>query len=333
MGILVRSGPLSDPGIQELIAEHFVPVALDVGGVRLKWKFVPESTPNYVPPAYEMEDVSLFAAIERQDPLSQGVWLTTPEGKVLRSSYQVYAEPMLDVMRLALEDWRKQGAPNPSPLPVRRRRADLKSELVEGGVRLRIYGRLLDGGNLPPFRDSLDLSPQELERLLPTKVEPGVSVKVPDELLVEIATRLYPGEMRVAVRPEEVRQVGATITINAVEDGIARAKLEGYVELEGEFPFSSRRRLLQSNLIGEMEWRVEPRQLASLQIVSDGIWQAEYPEGVSPTKLDVYPVAIPSARMVMSPPIRMMFLIELARAEADRPPPTITHFLAPTAAR
>lgn len=292
-----------------------MPVAIDVGSVRQKWKFA-AGTPNYTPAEAGTEEVQLFSAIERQSPMSQGIWLTTPAGKVLRESYHVNAGPMIDVMRLAVADWKKQGGAPPIPVPGRAKRKSVDAA-ADGSVRLAIHGRLLDGSDMPPFRDSVDFSADQLLGLLPEKIEPGSSIDVPSVILREFASRLYPGELRLAIRPEEVQTATAIVAIADVEDGIARAELEGQIEIDGVFPFSSRHRTLKARLAGEMSWQVQSRKLVALRIVSDGTWQAEYPPGVLPTVADIYPGGTMSlGPPVMSSPMRMLFLIEFGHSES-----------------
>jgi hypothetical protein len=309
---------LSDPEVLSLIARQFVPVAVDVGSVRPDWKFIPHGTSNYTPEHLGDREKELFAAIEKQDPQSQGIWLTTPDGKVLRSSYHVSAQPMLAMMEAAIADWKRLGGTDPLPIPPSVRCTGPCLEPLPGTVRLTFHGRLVTDSSHPPepLRDTLDVSEKDFEELLAREPQPGQTHEVPARLMQSWATRLYSGEMRLAVRPEEIRSAHATVTIEEVGQELVTGQVQGAIELDGVVPLSTRRRLLHSELTGTLQWRLDSRELQTVRIVCDGMWQAEYPGGIPAVSLDIYPGGASPEPLRLCPPLRMLFLIEYVRPDA-----------------
>jgi len=309
MGILVRSGPLSHPTVRRLIADHFVPVAIDIARFRQVWgdiretaKLSPGGLEPVAPP--DESELALFRSIEQQDSMPQGVWMTTPDGTLLRSAYCVTPHPMLSAMKAAIAEW--QDLTNAAPLPLR------AASESSGESTLTFYGRLLDGGSHVIFRDSALLSAEQWLGVLPDSPRLGQSFEVPQAVLQVIASRIYPGEMRLIIRSEEIKHVAASMTVRAIENGIALADLRGSLEVVGSFPFSTRRRQHEANLTGELRWRLTPPELLSVQLVSDGKWQGDYPEGRLSASTDIYPGGmIPGGQMAMSPPMRLLFLVEM----------------------
>jgi hypothetical protein len=320
MGILVRSGPLSHPEVQRTINDYCVPVAFDLCAIlpyraeHMNQLAAPESSTRSLTEQTGEQDpeIATFLAIQRQNPLNKGIWITTPDGKVLCSSYQVTAEPMLALLNATVADWRKSANGPPLPLAA----AKIESSEVEvietpdQACRLLVHGRLLDDSN-NLFRDVIDLSRAECRQLVPETLHVGDSVALPENTLKRLVTRFHPGEMRLALNREDVRSVTAEVTITRIEAGVAHAELKGKLEVDGVWIAGGRRRQHQATLAGTIQWHIERQAPTAIEIVSDGTWQAEYPEGFKPgSDLDTYPGG-PSGRLVMSPPMRMLFLAEL----------------------
>ncbi len=313
--MLVRSGPLSDAAIQRLVAERFVPVAIDLAMVRPDWRFTPEGSVSCTTACYVPEEGAVFEPILKQDPMSQGIWLVTAEGKVLRSSYHVTPAPMLAVMRAAVREWEEIGGAPPLALPPRLTGPRADPAEPPAAVVLRFYGRLDDGSGAAPYRDTLRFTRREWEALWPEAPTVGQTLELPAAALEAIMRRLYAGEMRLAVRPEEIRHAEARVTVRSIENGIAVADVQGRLAMSGSFPFIARHRQYDAALRGEIHLRADSREPTRVEIVSDGEWRAEYPEGLPQTAVDLYPTATLGGRLVLGPPTRLVFLIEL-----DQPP-------------
>ncbi len=330
MGILVRSGPLSHPAVQKAILDYCVPVVFEIRRALPTWVGIPglgdPEAERIMASPDEDPEVAAFLAIHSQDPMTQGIWITTPDGKLLRSSYQTAAAPMLGTIEAALRDWRKIESRPPLPLPE----SALVNQWPETSpcpsdvTRLKVFGRLLDGSNFEPFRDDIDIPKSIWGTFLPQKPAEGAEFELPRPFLLEIATRFYSGEMRMRLRPEEVQSVRCKGRIVAVKDGVAEAELRGEVSIKGAVAFSlTREREYQAQLRGLVRWRpgdLEPKQFL---LVADGNWRSQYPEDMTElVAYDVYP-AQSIAKLVWCPPTRMIFLVEYPPAfvPGQRKPP------------
>lgn len=312
---MVRSGPLSDPQIRRTIADHFVPVVFDLCQT-MPYR-VPDDRPfaQLAPSAsnesglLDEREVAAFFAVQQQEPLIKGIWITTPDGTVLSSSQQGSASAMLALLQATIVNW--QGQSGGPPLPLNDAPPGSTACTTGDEFSLVIHGRLVDGTVHEPFRDLIGLTQDECRQFMPSRLRVGESVAVPVDIMRRIVTRFYAGEMRLALNRDEVRDVSANVTINRVAAGTADAELNGSLDVDGVWVGRGRRRLYRASLLGRVRWDIERNHPIELEIVSDGTWQAEYPEGFRPgTDIDNYPGG-PSGRLVMSLPMRLLFVAKL----------------------
>jgi hypothetical protein len=324
MGILVRSGPLSHPEVAKRIRESFVPVAIEVSNYKPTWDDIDATVSaaaggraGSMAPIPPEADVAAFRDIDQQGSMAQGIWITTPDGKLLCNYYGLQPRVLLDSMNAALGEWKLLCQAAPLALPDVQPAAAEATPPVPGQVRLLFFGRLLDGMSRTIFRDSAYFAADLWQNCLPRQPSISDEFGCPNELLELIASRLYPGEMRLVMRREEFTHLSASLHVRQVADGVAVAELHGEVSADGTFPFSDRRRQYEGRLRGELTWRVDPCEVLAFQVISDGAWQAEYPNGRPAAVMDVYPGGRPPGRLEMSQPLRLMFLVEVPAP--DRP--------------
>lgn len=317
MGILVRSGPLANPAVQQAILDYCVPVVFEIRRALPTWVNVPgigDPEAERIKAAPEEDpEVAAFLKIHQQDPMTQGIWITTPDGKLLRSSYQTAALPMLGTIEAAVRDWRKIQPEPPLPLPEEAlvNQWPETSPCPPDVTRLKVFGRLVDGSNFEPFRDDIDISQSMWTSILPRDVTEGTEFELPHEFLLELATRLYSGEMRMRLRPEEVREVTCVGRVISLRDGVAAAELKGHVEVKGAVSFNfSRPREYKARLRGVVRWKPGQAPPEQFTLIADGLWRSMYPEGMKElAQYDVYP-AQSIAKLVWCEPTRMIFLVE-----------------------
>ena len=317
MGILVRSGPLAHPEVQKAIMQYCVPVVFEVRRALPSWVDVPGlGDPEAEQIAADPEDdpeVAAFLKIHQQEPMSQGIWIVTPDLKLLRTSYQTAPDPMYGTILAAVRDWKSEHQADPLPLPKEAYEVDWPetSPCPPEVMRIKVYGRLLDGRNFEPFRDDVDIPKSRWRSVLPEQPVVGQVVALPEPLARQFASRLYSGEIRLRLRPEEIKEVSLRLEVTAVEGQRARGTLEGHARIEGASSFNFRRRReFEGRFRGELEWDVAGRSVERLLLVADGLWRAEYPQGTTDfAAYDVYPAQQP-ATLEWSKPMRMLFLFE-----------------------
>src|SRR5262249_9093148 len=107
----LRAGPLSDPAVIRRVTTHFVPVAVNLYKVR------------------QVNDAGgeLFRSVQRQKDQYQGLWIVSPQGKVLAGhqdfkSAKTWSQEGIDTIDAALQSFgpvsARSGTPgNPPPDP------------------------------------------------------------------------------------------------------------------------------------------------------------------------------------------------------------------------
>jgi hypothetical protein len=229
---------LSTAAVIRRVTADFVPVAVNLYKVR----------------AAKDAGGELFRSIQRQKDQYQGIWIVSPEGKVLAGHHDVqnhktWAQEVLDTADAALNAFgpvppRKANATNPLPFRGQGVQGD-------GSVCLAIYVRQMLGGGrasapagIAPSRlwiwdgelrrdgpiviDSLTLPAKEWAGLVPPKIEVGATWSVPDAVARQFCRVLIPSSDQSAMpRPADAKLARLTGTVTTVEDGKARIRLAG----------------------------------------------------------------------------------------------------------
>ncbi len=219
-------------------------------------------TSNLVPVAVNLYKVraakdasgDLFRSIQRQKDQYQGIWIVSPEGKVLAGHHDVknhktWAQEVLDTIGSALKTFgpvTPRKVKRTDPLPYRGQGVQ-----SDGSVCLEIYVRQMLGGGrqsapagVPASRlwlwdgklrtdgpvviDSLTLPAKEWSAFAPPRIEPGTKWSVPEAVARQFCRVLIPSSDQSAMpRPEDAKQARLTAVIESVADGRARIRLTG----------------------------------------------------------------------------------------------------------
>jgi hypothetical protein len=196
----------------------------------------------------------LFRFVQRQMDQYQGIWIVSPEGKVLAGHHEfksraTWTQEVLDTADAALKAF---GAVPPrqvkatDPLPFRGHGTQL-----DGTVCLAIYARQMLGGerksapkDVPTSRqwlwdgalrpdgpvviDSLTLTANEWAALTPPKNQVGSTWAVPEAVARKFCRVLIPSSDQSAMpRPDDAKLARLQGTVDSIEDGLARIRLTG----------------------------------------------------------------------------------------------------------
>ncbi|NDD29253.1 MAG: hypothetical protein EB084_13400 [Proteobacteria bacterium] len=261
----------SDPEVIRIVRREFVAVAAN--GIRL----------------YTQQDAEgdLFRAIVSAvqqpyalDPSRQGIYITTPSGKVLAHIRNISG-------RMNVPETLRQASAEYASLPVadraRKRVGAVERDPAEaihppaGGMVLRTYtrrlqrtGERISASAVSYFRhdmvfsqepqyDHVWVTRQELLGMLPTPLRPGVSRQVPESLALQIcrdnlADTTWKGSDEWA--PGEIGPHALTAKVKAVEAGVAIIAVHGTASF-----FRNGRQRVDAVLEGELRWSVK-RQVA-----------------------------------------------------------------------
>jgi hypothetical protein len=196
----------------------------------------------------------LFRSVQRQKDQYQGIWILSPQGKVLGGHHEIknqatWIQEVSDTVDAALNAFGPV-SPRPvrstNPLPFRGHGAQ-----PDGGVCLAIHCRQMMGGGQqnvptgvpasrrwvwngtlrpdgPPVMDSLTLAAKEWAALAPSKTDVGTTWSVPEGVARQFCRVLIPSSDQASMpRPEDAKLARLMGTVEAVLDGVARIRLTG----------------------------------------------------------------------------------------------------------
>jgi hypothetical protein len=250
------------------ITRDCVPVALNVDKVS----------------AAKGPDGDFFRAVQKQRPRqSQGIYLVSPDGKVLAGHDRAPKDPhdwpqaLLDAIDEGLS---KFGPVTPRPA---RRAAFLPYRGAgvrpDGGIVLAAYTRfLLLGLDRRGFGsvvyDSVPVTKDEAVELTPSDMARGATWPVPTSLVRRLHVVLSADSGRSTLaRPEEVTVARLKGKVERINGGVAYLSFEGKIagEHEGEYvPNKGKTMFAEMGLVGAGRCEVKTGKLLSLTLVGDG---------------------------------------------------------------
>ena len=187
-----------------------------------------------------------FRDIIKQSHLSQGIWVVTPEGKILSSHYfkaQNGESPRDGQARWVSETLAmvKDGIAAAGPLKAR----DVKPQdpfpdrgvgvRKDGGVRPAVFCRFLDKGRRDgtPVVDSFVMPAKEWLAFSPPKPEVGTEWTIPEAAVKRFAPALGPiPDSIYAPLPADVTEMKLTARIESIDGGRCSIRFTGMMQSE-----------------------------------------------------------------------------------------------------
>jgi len=276
---------------------------------RVTSAFVPIAVNLYKVRSAKDGSGELFRSIQRQKDQYQGIWIVSPEGKVLAGHHDLedhkrWADEVLETAEAGLT---KFGPVKPrkveptDPLPFRGRGVQ-----KDGSVCLEVYCRQMLGGGrssapdgVPTSRlwlwdgalrpdgpiviDSLTLAAKDRAALAPPKTEPGTTWTVPGAVARQFCRVLIPSSDQSAMpRPSAAKSARLTGTLETVEGGRARIRLAGKWEAVHLQEGDAKRPLRGlATAEGVAIYDIEKREMQSLLLVFRGIYGRPGDEAVN----------------------------------------------------
>jgi hypothetical protein len=259
---------LSEPENVRLISTRLVPVALNLYTIR------------------EAKDAAgdFFRAVHKQRPNYQGLWMVSPEGKVLAAHHdhkdeETWPQEVRAFLRGGLRGFgdkppRKVVWRDPLPLRGRGVRPD-------GSITLAVSIRITAGGQPsgPGAIDSINLSARELAELAPPKPAAGRGWSIPDEVTRKLAKCLSPSsDQSVMPRPEEVKECELIGNVRRVEDGVASLTFSGDIRAVHKNPFlKGKINRASARIHGAGLYDVGKKRMLALVLVLEGEFYSHAP--------------------------------------------------------
>jgi hypothetical protein len=196
----------------------------------------------------------LFRSIQRQKDQYQGIWIVSPEGKVLAGHHEIanqatWSQEVLNTIGAALKSF-GPGSPRQAqpvnPIPHRGFGVD-----EDGGVTLALYVRTVRGGGRPtapapvhptslwlwddelktdgpPVIDSLPLNANDWATLTPPQGAVGTEWPIPESIARKFARTLSPSsDQSTMPRPEDATVAEMKARVEEVNEGQARIRFTG----------------------------------------------------------------------------------------------------------
>lgn len=244
--------------------------------------------------------------MQRQKDQYQGVWIVSPEGRVLagRQEYKDFKNGAVELLETidaglkAFGDVTPREAKATQPLPHRGLGVQ-----ADGGVSLALYGRQVLGGGRhtipagiesscawywdgalrpdgPIMIDSLALPADEWTAFAPARPEAGAAWSVPEGVARKFTRLLSASSDQSGMpRPEDAKIATLQATVESVEGGVARLRFTGRWEMmhlvEGD---PKRPQYGAATAEGTGLYDVEGKSMRSLLLVFDGTIRSSRPD-------------------------------------------------------
>jgi hypothetical protein len=262
----LRAGPLSNPTIIDLLNRYYVPVTssneeADNGGTG--------------PPAEKAERQRIYLDFyAKKLPLGDvNVYIVGPDGSSVAGldigSAMDAGKMSAFLTRVSTQLHTVPGEPAVKPHPQSAAPASAADALI-----LHLVSRSLAGGSWHEFpaENWIVLSRAEWTQLLPGEAPAlKTSWEVPRPVAVKMAEWIYPqNEEKTQVNRSRVDVAAFRMTVVAVENGLARARIDGKVRLKHTFyPGGNAEDYADSELLGFVDFDTSKRTVQRLRLVTN----------------------------------------------------------------
>jgi len=257
---------LSDDAVIRRVCTGFVPVAVNLYTIR------------------DARDAGgeLFRSVQKQKDQYQGIWIVSPDGRVLAGHHTVQDHKTwtrevlatLDAALTAFGPVTPRAVERTDPLPHRGH-----GVRPDGSITLAIAVRYTFGGRPEGdgVIDSLTLPEEEWVVLTPPRADVGTEWAVPGEVVRRLGRILSPSsDQSTMPRPEEVTAARLTARVQSVEGGVARLVYEGAIAAAHTYEGKVSHAEARLTGVGS-SYDVPTGRLLSFLLVSEGTYRMAPP--------------------------------------------------------
>jgi hypothetical protein len=223
----------------------------------------------------------LFRSAQRQKDQYQGLWLLSPEGKVLSGHHDVkdhksWPQEVLDALDAGLKAFgpvRPRRVKPTDPLPHRGVGAG-----PDGAVTLAVYARYLHQGKRdgPAVIDSLTLPAGQWRAFIPPEATAGTEWTLPEAVARQLCRGLSPSsDQSTMPRPGEVTAVRLSGRVVEVKEGVARVRYQG--EIAARHTYEGKASHGQARVMGSGSYDVKAGRMRSLLLLLEGTHRSPPP--------------------------------------------------------
>src|SRR5713226_1147065 len=226
----MRTGPFSEEKVISLLNKYFIPVyAVNEGYAK-----------DGTQPGEEKAEYQRIyrAALDAKRPAGTvHVYLLSPDGKYFDSMHVAKAAEkgnLAELLEKTVKDLKVEGGkPVVKPVPQ-----STPPKATEGAVVLHLTARPLKGGGSwgGISENWIVLSADEVKKTLPAgKVEKGTKWELDKDVAAKLLKPFYPVTENNDLSTNRIDRQELTATVLSVEDGVARAKIEGALKMKHTF--------------------------------------------------------------------------------------------------
>jgi hypothetical protein len=224
----------------------------------------------------------LFRSVQRQKDQYQGLWIVSPDGKVLAGHHGFKSDAASERSRevlAAIDSGLAAFGPVVSRRPQDRRGRDPLPDRgtgvrADGSAVLALYTRYVhqrrpDG---PAVIDSITLTAADWSEMLPPRMDDGTTWTLPDHVARQFCRALSPAsDQSTMPRPDEVTDARVTGAVRSVSsDEVA---LDYHGEIAASHTYEGRVNRARATLAGVGTCTVRTRRMTSLALVLDGLYR------------------------------------------------------------
>ncbi len=267
----MRAGPLSNAQIISLLNAHFIPVSYS----REDREAMGTATPQ------ERDEISRVFAAGRQAELSVGtvhVYIITPQGDVIDSLHVAQAARTPELLQM-LERAIARLQVEPGPTIVTPQRQSVPEPHEAGALILHLTSRNIRGAGWDDFPSEswIAIEKPEIAKLLPAgPVEPGTTWQVDPQIAARILMHVYPTTENNQVAPEKLERHELSGRVVHVENGVARARLDGAMRMKHNFYYRDDGKFVEAQLVGYLDFEPDSGRVRTVRMMTE---QATYGTG------------------------------------------------------
>jgi hypothetical protein len=221
----------------------------------------------------------LFRAVHEQKPQYQGIWIVSPDGKVLASLHDFKStkdnEKVRETLAVINRGLQAFGPIKPRPptagMGIPFRGVEFRPD---ESVTLAVYVRAYDNGRpLPrPVQDSFTLSAKDFRELAPPATKVGTQWTVPKEVARNLARCLSPGsDQSTMPRPEEVTSVELRGRVRAVVQNEAWIGYQGHIK--ASHVYEGKRNHGESRIRGLASYNFQTKKMMFVSFELEGTFR------------------------------------------------------------
>jgi len=261
----MRAGPLSNSKIIDLLNHSFVPV------YSVNEEYAPAGSASAEEKA-ERERIFKEGYERHWSVGTVHVYVLRPDGHLFGTLHVAEAAraPKLSALleKAVTELNPTSGQPIVPPAPLSHPPACEKDS-----VPLHLVARSLDGRgawNEFPVENWIVLNRDEVNKFFaPKTFVPGTTWDIDREIATKLLTRFYPATENNDVSKNKFDRQSLKATVVAIDDGVARARLEGDMKMEHWFYHKPDRKFVEATVIGFVDFDSGKKEIRSLRLVTD----------------------------------------------------------------